>query len=285
MARYAHEEEPSGTVFLAIGGTVILVGFLVITLFMGVFKIDEYERGVITRYGAFQRIAQPGVNFRIPWIDGLQRMDMRETNPKFLDMEMYSSDQQLAKNDVSVVLSPRLDKLQEIYTKYGSVDNAVKVVLGPVVPAEVKVVFGRYTAQRAIQERDKLNVDTKERILFALGEKTLFNIIRVPVEDIEFSKAYVQSIEENMKAEVEVRKIKNNWEKEKVAADIIKTQADAIAYQIKTRGDAEALAIEAKTKALANNPKYIEMIQAEKWNGVLPTTVLPSTAVPMINVK
>lgn len=219
-------------------------------------------------------------------MDGLTRMDVRESNPKFVDMEMYSADNQVAKVDVSVVLRPKTDNdsLKTIYTRYGSVENAAKVIFGPIVPAETKVVFGKYNAQRAIQERDKLNSDAKNEIIDAIGSSSLFDILRVPVEDIEFSKAYVQSIEENMKAEVDVRKTRNHWEKEKVAADIVRTQADAEAYKIKARGDAEAGAIDIKAKALAANPKYIEMLQAERWDGKLPTTVLPSTAIPMINM-
>lgn len=254
-----------------------------LTLWMGVFSIEQYERGIITRNGALHRVAEPGLGFKMPWIDSLTRIDMRERNPKYHDMEMYSSDQQLAKIDASVVLSPKVDKLPELYTKYGSVDNAIKIVIAPVMPAEIKVVFGKYTAAKAIQERDKLNMDAKDRILYALGENSIFNIFRVPVEDIEYSKEYVKSVEQRMMAEVEVLKVRQNWEKEKVAADIVKTQADAVAYQIQTKGDAEARAIEAKTKALANNPKYIEMMQAERWDGRLPTTVLPNTAVPLLN--
>lgn len=293
MAR-EYEQYPRETLSEATGkqivytGLLIAVGiFCIITFFLGIFKIDETERGVITRYGAYSHIAQPGLNFRVPYIDSLTRIDVRESNPKFVDMEMYSADQQLAKIDASVVLRPKLDNdsLKNIYTRYGTVENAIKVIFGPVVPAELKVVFGRYTAQTAIQERDKLNVDAKERILFALGPKNLFDVLRVPVEDIEYSKAYIQSIEENMKAEVEVRKIRNNWEKEKISADIVRTKADAEAYQVRAKGDAEAQAIEAKGKALANNPRYVEMLQAERWDGKLPQTVIPSSTLPIIGVK
>lgn len=286
-AQYRLPPEDSGAkAFLTVAGLAVVGIFALITIFLGIFKIDETERGVVTRYGKFHHIAQPGLNFRLPWVDGLQRMDVRESNPKFHDMEMYSADQQLAKIDASVVLSPKtdVDSLKNIYTRYGNVDNAIRVVFGPVVPAELKVVFGRYTAQKSIQDRENLNIDSKVRIVSTLGESSLFNVRLVPIEDIEFSKAYVQSIEENMKAEVEVRKIRNNWEKEKVSADIIRTQADAAAYQVKVKGEAEASAIEAQGKALANNPKYVEMLQAQRWDGKLPTTMIPNSTVPFMSM-
>lgn len=279
------EDIPFGKI-LIVGGSIIALIFCVITAFLGVFKIDETERGVITRYGKFSHIAQPGLNFRLPWVDGLQRIDVKESNPKFHDMEMYSADQQLAKIDASVVLSPKtdVDSLKQIYIRYGTVDNAIKVVFGPVVPAELKVVFGRYTAQKAIQDRERLNVDAKEGVIISLGEKSLFNVIRVPIEDIEYSKEYVKSVEQRMMAEVEVLKVRQNWEKEKVSADIIRTQADANAYQIEAKGKAEAAAIDLMGQALAKNPKYVEKLIAEKWNGGLPNTMVPGAGVPMITL-
>lgn len=90
--------------------------------------------------------------------------------------------------------------------------------------------------------------------------------------------------------------MKQNWEKEKVSADITRTraqaeadarlaQATAEAKSIELRGQAEAAAIHAKGAALRDNPALVQLIQAEKWDGKLPTTMVPSSAVPFIGVK
>ena len=50
------------------------------------------------------------------------------------------------------------------------------------------------------------------------------------------------------------------------------------------KGNAEATAIAARAKALADNPAIIQLTQAEKWNGALPTTMVPGSAVPFLNV-
>lgn len=36
--------------------------------------------------------------------------------------------------------------------------------------------------------------------------------------------------------------------------------------------------------ALGDNPHLVALVQAEKWNGVLPVTMLPGGAVPMISL-
>jgi regulator of protease activity HflC (stomatin/prohibitin superfamily) len=67
-------------------------------------------------------------------------------------------------------------------------------------------------------------------------------------------------------------------------ADAVKLQAEAEAEAIQLRGDAEAKAIKARGDALRDNPNLIFLTQAEKWNGQLPTTMLPNASVPMLNL-
>ena len=100
-----------------------------------------------------------------------------------------------------------------------------------------------------------------------------------------------------MKAEVEVQKLQQNALRERVQAEITVTRAQAkydsttarakkqIQMPLSCRGNAEADAIKAKAAALANNPLIVDYEKAQKWNGVLPTQMLPNTAVPMIGVK
>jgi regulator of protease activity HflC (stomatin/prohibitin superfamily) len=120
-------------------------------------------------------------------------------------------------------------------------------------------------------------------------------IENVQIENIDFSDAYEKSIEQRMLAEVEVQKIRQNAEREKVSAEITVTQATAQANAvrqralaeaeaIKLRGEAEAAAISARGKALGDNPHLVTLVQAERWDGKLPVTMVPGGAVPMITV-
>ena len=68
-------------------------------------------------------------------------------------------------------------------------------------------------------------------------------------------------------------------------ADSQLAQAKADAESTRLRGNAEADAIQARAKALASNQNLIELTKAERWNGVLPTTMLPNSTVPFIDAK
>jgi len=71
----------------------------------------------------------------------------------------------------------------------------------------------------------------------------------------------------------------------KAEADARREQFQAEADGIRLRGEAEAAAIEARAKALAANTNLVNLIAVEKWNGALPATQVPGSALPFIGVK
>ena len=71
----------------------------------------------------------------------------------------------------------------------------------------------------------------------------------------------------------------------KAQADSALAKAQAEAEAIRVRGIAEADAIKARGEALRQNAQLIALTQAEKWDGVLPTTMIPGGAVPFLNLK
>ena len=187
-------------------------------------------------------------------------------------------------------------RVEDIYAHFGSIDNAVSRVITPAVSQEFKVVFGRYTAASAIQDRGKLNADAFKAIQAATAGYPEIQLKGVQVENIDFSQQYISSIEARMQAEIEVQKIQQNAQREKVQAEITviqaKVRADAVLAQAqadanatKLKGEAEASAIRAKGDALKDNPNLVALTQAERWNGVLPTTMIPGGTTPMLNLQ
>jgi regulator of protease activity HflC (stomatin/prohibitin superfamily) len=206
----------------------------------------------------------------------------------------YSRDQQTAGLNVSVNYRVPVDQVLNVYENYGSVENLRSRILDRKVFDEVKNVFGQFNAVTAIQERSRLVADVQMAIQNAVRGPII--IESVQIENIDFSDAYENSIEQRMLAEVEVQKIQQNAEREKVQAEIkvIQAQADADArvaqataeaQAITLTGNAEAEAINARGQALRDNPTLIDLVSAERWNGVLPTTMVPGAAVPFVNVK
>jgi len=289
-----------------VGGIVALIVVCMIVLGSW-YTVDQTERGVLLRNGAVVGTAQPGLGFKIPMIDSVEKVSVKTATYTWDKMNSYSYDQQPADLKISVTLRAAPEKVADLYAKFGRLDAAVNQVVSPVVNQQVKVVFGRYTAVKAIQERGTLNSAIKDAISETLKYDPMIVIESVQLENIEFSQTYLHSIEQRMLAEVEVQKLQQNAEREKVQAQITVTQAnakanavraeaqanadatrlngEARATNIKLTGEAEAAAIEARGKALGNNPNLVTLVQAERWNGVLPTTMVPGSAVPFVSVK
>ena len=254
-------------------------------LFGSWYTIDEGERGVVLRNGEYQSTSSPGLHFKMPIIDDVVKLSVR-TEKEVYSMDSYSQDQQLASLRVSVnyVLSP--SAVADIYSTYGDVEGMVLRLLTPRVNQEAKIVFGRFTAASAIRERERMNVEMQSAIASSIAEAEPSVLVEsVQIEDVKFSGAYEDSIEQRMLAEVEVQRIQQNLERERVQAEIVTTQAQAEADAIRLRGQAEADAIAARGQALNDNPNLVELVQAERWNGILPTTMVPSGALPVIGLK
>ncbi len=261
-----------------------LIGILVLAASLGSFyTVDQGERAVVLRNGAVVRTSEPGLGWKTPFIDNVKKISVQSRKFTQDKMAAYSRDQQPATITLSVNYRLNPGSVAQIYSDYGSEDGVVDRLVSPRTQTLLKTVFGQFTAASAIQERDRLNTD----VFAAISEsiKGTVTIESVQIENIDFSDAYEKSVEQRMLAEVEVQKVRQNLEREKVQAEIVVTQAKAKAFQVRETGQAEADAIRARGEALQDSPNLVSLVQAEKWNGVLPTTMIPSDTIPIINAK
>ena len=266
-----------------IGAGTLGVLVIIILLWGSWYTVDQGERGVILRTGAVIGVAEPGLNFKIPLLDSIRFLSVQSRKVEYKQIYAYSRDQQPAELKLSINYRMNPSEVAKIYEDYGSEVNMVSRLIDPRANQELKTVFGQFNAVTAIQDRERLNREVFEAVSKSVQGPLL--IESVQIENIDFSDAYERSIEERMLAEVEVQKVKQNWEREKVQAEIVETKAKAEATATRLRGEAEAAAINAKGRALRDNPVLVQLIQAEKWDGKLPATMLPNSSIPMLNLK
>lgn len=263
-------------------GPLVVVGLVLIyTLFASWYTVDQGERAVVLRLGAISGESGPGLHFKIPWIDVVHRITVQNQNRRYTPLEAYSRDQQPANLAVSV--SFQVSDASAIYTQYGDLEGAIIRLIDPRVMADVKTIFGQYDAVRAIQERAALNRDIDTAVTSAISGP--IQIISVQIENIDFSDAYEQSVEQRMLAQVEIQRREQNLRTVEVEAQIARTRAEGEANATRLRGDAEASAIRARADALRANADLVQLQAVEKWDGKLPTTMVPGSALPFINLQ
>lgn len=277
---------------------------ILFTVFGSFYTVDQGQEAVLLNYGSVSGVEQSGLHFKTPFVQSMAIIDIRQQNRSYdQPFESYSKDQQPANIAVSVNYHVPADKAADLYTQYGSVDAMVSRIIDQRVPAILKNVFGGYDAQSAIQERAKLNNDVFEALQSGISGPVVIDSFQI--KDIKFSPDYEAAIAAKQKATVQVQEQQQVLDQEIIKAKITVTQAqaqadsqlavqinaakaiqingEAQAAAIKARGDAEAGVIKAKADALNSNPALIELTKAEKWNGTLPTTMLPNSTLPFFN--
>src|SRR5258706_13903082 len=89
----------------------IVGGLVVLAVVLGSwYTVDQTERGVLLRNGAVIGTAQPGLGFKEPLIDSVEKISVRTTTYTWDKMNSYSFDHQPADLKISLTLRASPDK-------------------------------------------------------------------------------------------------------------------------------------------------------------------------------
>ena len=277
---------------IVVGAIIAIV--LISVIFGSFYTVDQAERGVLLRNGAMVGVVEPGLSFKLPFIDSVHFISLQSNAVLYDNLDAYSKDQQVAKLRVSVSYRVDPSDVPAVYERFKTLEGLQARLIDRQVPTQVENVFGQYNAVEAVQSRVKLVQDVTSAIRDSIKGPIIVDSVQV--ENIDFSAAYESAVEARMTAEVAVKTRQQQLQTEQVQAQIVVTQAQAEADSqlarakadaeaIVLKGDAEASAIRARAEALAANSNLVELTKAERWDGKLPTTVVPNGAMPFIDVK
>jgi len=272
-------------------GAAALVILVLLILFSTYFTIDQGERGVILHNGAIVGEAEPGLHFKMPIITSIAKISVQIQKESFsrdaqadTRMQAYSRDQQPA--TIALSVNYHVTDASQVYAQYGSLEGMEARVINPKAYEQLKNVFGQFDAADAIQKRASLNAEVYAAIRGAVRGPVVIDSVQI--EDISFSQQYEGAVEARMQAIVKQQQAEADKQKRIIDADAaayeVKAAADAQAHKIEVQGAAEAGAIKARGDALRDNPSLPTLTAAEKWNGVLPTTMVPGNALPFLNL-
>jgi len=272
---------------------LIILGLAVVAFFLlNPFRIvDEGEVGVKRWLGDAYAVLPPGLNFVVPLVEDVTVFSTRRQIWKYHKVNTYSKDIQAADNLLSVNYRIDPNKALAIYGNYGP--NYRETIIDPVIYQRFKEIFGKYDAREIVNQRERLGNEVLANIRQHMPDGIIID--GVQIENIDFSDEYEHAIEAAAQAEAAVRKARQELEQRKVDAEKLVVQANAEAQArvaqataeanaIKLKGEAEAAAIQARANALRENPNLVTLTATEKWDGKLPTTFVPGSAVPFVTV-
>ena len=229
--------------------------------------VDTGEVAVVKHLGAIKEVKGPGMHFDL-WITN----KYIKYDTKVQDFEVftaaYSSDAQPM--DIAMTIQYKIlsDKVVDIATQYGKLD-ILQNRIESVAIERVKAVLSSHKAMDIIAKRAQISPDVENAIKEIIGDEYYVNVTTVVLDNIDFSDAFEQAVEDKMIAEQ--AKLKADYENDKKVANA-QAQIDI------AKAEAEAKMITAEAEANANKiinesitDKILEKNTIEKWDGKLPT--------------
>src|ERR1700751_2493357 len=216
------------------------IGFLVfLTLVLGsFFTVNTAQVAIITRFGKFLRLADPGLNWKIPFIDSVAGRVSLRLNQISLTMETKTKDNVFVTIPISVQNRVRPEKVYDAFYKLANPLQQIQsyveqVILGHVPGMTLDEVFA---SQSGIAAAVKKELDAD---MAAFG----YEIVNVLVTDI-VPDAKVKSAMNDI----------NAAQREQVAANA-RGEAEKILVVKKAEAEAESKALQGQ--GIANQRKAI----------------------------
>jgi regulator of protease activity HflC (stomatin/prohibitin superfamily) len=246
---------------------IILVILVAIALFfMSINRVDAGYVGVITRWGAVNRVVYPGISWKIPIAEGIRKMDVRTLKDQ-VDVAAASKDLQTVTSTVAVNYHLDGQYAAAVYQSVGM--HYQDVLIAPAVQNIFKATTAKYTAEELITKREQVRLDSEKALETQLLAYHVivenFNIV-----NFDFSPEFNAAIEAKQVAQQQVETAKQLLAKAQIEAQTAVAQA---------QGQADAQAALKNTGALT--PEYLEYLALTKWNGVLP---IVTSGTPFIDV-
>lgn len=274
--------------------SIIIISLIALVLiFDSFYTIRSDERGILDTFGKVnQTPLQAGLGFKIPFVQGIQKMDIRTIK--------YEADASSASNNMQdvfakITVNYHIDasKVVDIYVNVGT--DYEKKLIQPIVQESVKAITAKFTAEELITKRELAKGQISSMIKDRLSERNII-VEDVSITNFSFSKEFNTAIEAKSiakqtieKAEADLKRIEVEKQQRIIQSEAEmqskKNNADAEAYIIKVNADAQAYQLKLIREELEKNSDLLQYKYIEKWNGAMPTYYGGSGLLQMLEVK
>ncbi len=182
--------------FLGTGGIVALV--VLGLLISGLKVIQEYERGVVFRLGRLAGARGPGMQYIIPGIERMVRIDLRTITMEVPAQEAITSDNVTVR--VNAVVYFRVVDAEAAVVKVLDYIRATSLI----AQTTLRSVLGQSLMDELLSQRDKINQEL-QRIIDVQTEPWGVKVAVVEVRDVELPQSMQRAMARQAEAEREKR--------------------------------------------------------------------------------
>lgn len=254
------------------GGYFLIVLLLIAWGVTGFYRVDEAERGVVQRFGAYTESTMPGLHWHIPYpVETVDRVNANAVSNFAYSTEMLTADEQYVFIDMVVQ-----------YRRTNPVDFLFEVVepeltLHDVTESALREVVGTTTLEILVTtRRDEIASRTRIALQETLDSyRTGIAVTSISLENVNYPQAVQAAVDDAQKARNDSERY--GLEADAYARDVIpkaggnaaRILEDALAYRDRVIADAEgeaarfeALLVEyQKAPGVTRERLYIDAIE------------------------
>ncbi|MFZ0492989.1 MAG: SPFH domain-containing protein [Acidimicrobiia bacterium] len=228
---------------------IVIAAFAIFYVANAIKIVSQYQKGLVARFGKYRRLADPGLNFIVPFIESMQRVDMREQVVDVPPQEVITKDNVVVTVD-AVVYYQATDPVKLKYNVANFILAATKLA-----QTNLRNVVGDLQLDEALTSREKINTQLRQ-ILDDATDVWGTRVVRVEIQRIEPPPDVTSAMHRQMKAERERRAVVTEAEGQKRSA-ILRAEGVKQARVLEAEGQAEAI------KRVAEADKYQKLTVAE----------------------
>lgn len=251
-------------IWQGLGGSIVILALILLGISADV--VGAGQVGIVTRFGEVNRVAESGLSFHIPFVEGITKMDTRVQKQE-TKTDAATKDLQEVKGSITVNYSITNESALKIYKELGL--DYPQTVIAPIISESFKQGITGYTAEQLMSNRIEVKVAVQEMLTQRLATYGI-TVVDVNLTDLNFSAEFNAAIEQKAVMQQEAERAKQELEK-------VKIEAEAKIESARAEAEAQRLQQQTLTKEM------IQKMWVEKWDGHLPTTTAGDSGL-MINL-
>jgi len=251
---------------------VLLV--VVVLLSMGMKRVNQYERGIVERFSAYEKTVDPGLRYIVPFVQRILRVNMREQVIDVPPQEIITEDNVVVTID-AVVYYQIMDPKKALY----EIED-FELAIVKLAQTTLRNIVGEMSLDTCLTSREKINTELR-KVLDEATDKWGTKVNRIEVQRIDPPSDIQTAMHKQKTAEQERRQIRLLATGRKEGAmqeregTILKAQGEAKAIELVATAQAEAV----KVVSEAANKYFLENAQLNKKLDVIRDTFAQQTKI------
>ncbi len=227
------------------GGFFLIALLLVAWLFTGFYRVDEAERGVVQRFGAYTKTTMPGLHWHLPFpIEVVDLVNANAVQDFEYRTDMLTADQQYV--SINIVVQYRRESVEDYLFKVFNPDDTLQ----DVTESALREVVGTSTLESLVTgDREQIASRTRAVLQETVDTyETGLQLTSISIVSLDYPEPVQAAVNDTQKAANDSDRFK--LEAERYANNIVprargeaaRIVEDARAYQDKVIRDAEGQA-------------------------------------------